>query len=384
MDYRNEIDPTAASEHVTIAVAIELSDVRWLVGVQRDASGGVSIHTVASGDVEEVARLIERERLRLARQGRRATVVTCYEAGRDGFWPHRALEGLGYRNHVIDPASIAVPRRQRRAKTDRIDVRGLVAVLRAWLGGDRLRCRMVRVPSAAEEDARRPHRERERLIRERVMHVNRIKGLCALHGIKGVEPVRCDRRAQLAGVRTAAGTPLPAEAAAELARELERLELVLRQLGELEQARDAALRAPAPEAAGAVKAQQLMRLRSVGAATASVLGGEVFYRRFANRRQVASFVGLTPTPFASGKSSREQGIAKAGNRRARAMMLELAWLWLRYQPDSALSRWFVARVGGAKGRLKRIAIVALARKLLVALWRYLETGVVPTGALMKR
>ncbi len=383
MDYRTEIDPTAASEHVTIAVAIELSDVRWLIGVQRGASERVSVHTVSSGDVDSVVRLIERERARVARGGRDADVQVCHEAGRDGFWVHRALVARGYTNHVIDPASIAVPRRQRQAKTDRLDVRGLVGVLRAWLGGDRLRCRMVRVPSVAEEDARRPHREREHLMRERVRHVNRIKALCALHGIKGVEPVRRDRRAQLAAIKTAAGTPLPAQAAAELTRELERLELVLRQLGELERARDAALRSPAPDDRGRAQAQRLMRLRGIAATAASVLGHEVFYRRFDNRRQVAGFVGLSGTPFASGRLNREQGISKAGNRRARAMMIELAWLWRQHQPDSALSRWFEARIAGAKGRLKRIAVVALARKLLVALWRYLETGVVPTGALMK-
>lgn len=379
MDIRNETTPTAAGEHVTIAVAIELSDARWLVGLQRGASGRVSVHPVASGDIDSVVRLIERERGRAARSGQRAEVQMCHEAGRDGFWVHRALVGRGYTNHVIDPASIAVPRRQRQAKTDRIDVRGLVGVLRAWLGGDRLRCRMVRVPSVAEEDARRPHRERERLMTERTRHSNRIKGLCALHGIKEVEPLRGDRREQLARLAAA----VPPLAAAELTRALERLELVLRQIGELERARDAALRHPAPDDRGGRQAQALMRFRGIAETVASTLGREVFYRRFANRRQLGGFVGLTPTPFASGRRSREQGIAKSGNRRARAIMIELAWLWRQYQPDSALTRWFEARVAGAKGRLKRIAIVALARKLLVALWRYLETGVVPTGALLK-
>lgn len=383
MDIRNETTPTAVGEHVTIAVAIELSDARWLVGLQRGPSERVSVHAVSSGDIDGVVRLIERERRRAARRGRRAEVQLCHEAGRDGFWVHRELVARGYTNHVIDPASIAVPRRQRQAKTDRIDVRGLVGVLRAWLGGDRLRCRMVRVPSVAEEDARRPHREREQLMAERTRHSNRIKALCALHGAKAMEPLRGDRRAQLAELKTGSGAPLPPLAAAELARELERLELVLRQLGELERARDAALRNPAPDDRGGRQAQALTRLRGIAETVASTLGREVFYRRFANRRQLGGFVGLTPTPFASGRRSREQGIAKSGNRRARAVMIELAWLWRQYQPDSALSRWFEARVAGAKGRLKRIAIVALARKLLVALWRYLETGVVPTGARLK-
>ncbi len=383
MDIRNESTPTAAVDHATMTVAIELSDACWVVGLQASAGGRVSIHSVASGDIAGVCRLIERERARLVRQGRRVTVVTCYEAGRDGFWPHRELAARGYTNHVIDPASIAVPRRQRRAKTDRIDVRGLVAALRAWLGGDRLRCRMVRVPSVAEEDARRPHRERERLVRERVQHVNRLKALCALHGIKHFAPVRADRQAQLAALRTWAGTPVPPAAAAELARELERLEVVLRQLCELERQRDTALRqAPAADQSVA-RAQALIRLAGIAETTASVLAHEVFYRRFANRRQVAGFVGLTGTPFASGPRYREQGISKAGNRRARWVTIELAWRWLQYQPESALSRWFKQRVGEAKGRVKRIALVALARKLLVALWRYVETGVLPAGAVMK-
>jgi transposase len=383
MDIRTETTPTAAVEHVTIAVAFELSDARWVLGVQRGGEGRVSVHAVAANDVAGALRLIERERAAVERQGRRVEVVTCYEAGRDGFWLHRALAERGYTNHVIDPASIAVPRRQRRAKTDRIDVRGLIAALRAWLGGDRLRCRMVRVPSAAEEDARRPHRERERLVRERVQHVNRLKALCALHGIKHFAPVRADRRAQLAALTTWAGTPVPAAAAAELARELERLELILRQLAELERARDAALhQTPAADQASA-RAQALIRLAGIAETTASVLAHEVFYRRFANRRQVAGFVGLTGTPFASGPRFREQGISKAGNRRARWVTIELAWRWLQYQPESALSRWFQQRVGAAKGRVKRIALVALARKLLVALWRYVETGVLPAGAVMK-
>lgn len=384
MDIRNERTPTAALEHATMAVAFELSDAGWVMAVQRAASGRVSMHAVAANDVAGACRLIERERAAVERHGRRVLVVTCYEAGRDGFWLHRALAARGYSNHVIDPASIAVPRRQRRAKTDRIDVRALLAALRAWLGGDRLRCRMARVPSVAEEDARRPHRERERLVQERVQHVNRLKALCALHGIKRFEPQRADRRAQLAALETWAGTPVPAAAAAELARELERLELILRQLAELERQRDAALRQPADADRSAAKTQALIRLCGLAETTASVLAHEVFYRRFANRRQVAGFVGLVGTPYASGPRYREQGISKAGNRRARWVMIELAWRWLQYQPESALSRWFRARVGAAKGKVRRIALVALARKLLVDLWRYVETGVLPTGAVMKR
>jgi transposase len=247
------------------------------------------------------------------------------------------------------------------------------------------------VPSVAEEDARRTDRERERLLKERTAHANRIMTLCALHGIRGLKPLRRDRRAQLAGAVTAAQTPLPARARAELMREVERLELVLCQLAEVERARDRAVHEPPPDDAGAAKAKELVRFAGIAETTGSRLGHEVFYRCFANRRQVASFVGLTPTPFASGRLRREQGITKAGNARARATMIELAHLWVRHQPDSALTRWFLARIAPATGparrqaagRIKRIAIVALARKLLVALWRYLETGVVPEGAVLK-
>ena len=383
MEYRNEIEPTAAREHDTIAVAIELSSVRWLVGVQGPGQARVSVHEVAAGDVAGVVRVVERARTRLRRGGCAARVAICYEAGRDGFWIQRALTERAYTTHVIDPGSIAVSRRERRAKTDRIDVRALVAVLRAWLGGDRTRCRMVRVPGIDEEDAKRPHRERETLVRERVALVNRIKALCALHGPAAIEPLHRDRRAQLAALRTAAGTPLPPRLLAELTRALERLELVLRQLAEVEAVLKAALAAPAPRDRGVAQAQRLAQLRAIGLRLASVLGGEVYYRHYRNRREVGSYVGLTGTPFASGTLAREQGISKAGNRRGRWAMIELARLWLQHQPDSALSRWFHARVRGQRGRPWRIAIVALARKLAVALWRYLETGVVPAGAVMK-
>jgi transposase len=240
---------------------------------------------------------------------------------------------------------------------------------------------MVRPPSPEQEDARRPSREREALLKERIRRVNRIKGLCAAQGVYDYEPIQADRRERLAQLVTGDGRPLPRELAAEIGRQLEQLELVLRQLAEVEAVRDQ--RAAAARAEPGSKLGALLRLRGIGPELATVLQMEVFYRHFASRRDVAAYAGLAPSPFASGGRQREQGIAKAGNPRARKALVELAWLWLRHQPESALARWFHGRVGAAGGRVRRIAIVALARRLLVALWRYVETGVVPTEAQVK-
>jgi transposase len=242
---------------------------------------------------------------------------------------------------------------------------------------------VVRVPSVAEEDARRLHRERHRLVGERTQHVNRIKGLLATRGIYDYEPLRRDRRAHLAALRTGDGGALPPRLAAEIGRELTRLELVLAMIGEIEAERDAIATAKAVIHPHAAKIQRLAKLKAIGPEFATVLTGEVFYRDFANRRQLAAYAGLDASPWRSGAMCRDQGIAKAGNPKARTTMVEIAWMWLRHQPDSALSHWFHERVGALKGRPRRIAIVALARKLLVALWRYVETGLVPAGATLK-
>jgi transposase len=287
---------------------------------------------------------------------------------------------------VVDPASIHVDRRARRAKTDRIDAQALLRTLMAHHRGEGRVWSVVRAPTPEEEDARRPHRERQNLIKERGRHVNRIKGLCAQQGILGYEPMRADRHERLAELQTGDGRPLPPCLLAEIRRELARLELLLEQIAEVEAMREAALEAePAgpAEAARVERTLALRRLLAVGPETSTVLGNEVFFRRFENRRQLAAYVGLAPSPHMSGGLSREQGIAKSGNPRARTALVELAWLWLRHQPCSALSEWFVRRVGEQRGRLRRIMVVALARKLLVALWRYLETGLVPQGATLR-
>ena len=325
-----------------------------------------------------------RVQTRVSREtGRAVEVMSCYEAGYDGFWLHRLLEAHGIRNYVIDPASLQVDRRARRVKTDRIDTERLLRSLMAYLRGEPKVWSVVRAPSIAEEDARRLHRERDRLISERVQHVNRIKGLCALHGIYDYQPLRPQAMARLEQLRTAQGVSLPPRLKSEIKRELQRLELVVEMIATLEAERDAIVEDAASTHINAKKIRELYKLKAIGPEFAAVLVGEIFHRNFNNRRQLASYIGYAPSPFQSGNVAHDQGISKAGNRKGRTTGIELAWLWLRYQPGSDSSAWFQARAGATKGRIRRIAIVALARKLLVALWRYLETGLVPRGAVLK-
>jgi transposase len=294
----------------------------------------------------------------------------------------------GVINHEIDSSSIEVSRRARRAKTDRIDLDKLMRAFLAHLRGEPRACSVVRVPSVENEDCRRGTRERERLLKERTAHTNRIKGLLHGQGIRDAMPRKPGFIGSLASLRTGDGRPLPARLKEEIEREHQRLCLVDKQLSDLEAVNRGELRAAASgsnaAAAGsnAAKVVQLASLKGIGVAGGQKLVNEVFYKRFDNRRQVGSYLGLVGTPYDSGDSVREQGISKAGNHRARATAVELAWLWLTHQPDSELSRWFRERVGNLKGRIRRITIVALARKLMVALWRYLETGMVPTGAVL--
>jgi transposase len=385
MDARtvNNLPPTATHGAVCCLMAIELSKKSWIVAVNTPLSDKISNHTVKGW--KELLELIDKIRSRVGRELRRpAEFISCYEAGYDGFWLHRLLEENGVRNYVIDPASLQVDRRARRVKTDNVDVTKLLRSLMAYLRGEPKVWSVVRVPTVAEEDDRRLHRERDRLINERVQHVNRIKGLCAVHGVYHYEPLRLDRMKRLEQLRTSDERELPPRVKAEIRRELQRLELVLQMIKVIEKERNAMALGKATSTYGhAKKVQQLVKIGSIGPEIATVLVGEVFYRQFNNRQQVGSYVGLTPSHFQSGPSSRDQGISKAGNPKARTIMLELAWFWIRYQPNSPLTTWFRERVGTAKGRIRRIAIVAVARKLLIALWRYVETGVVPTGAKLK-
>jgi transposase len=341
----------------------------------------ISRHKLAGGDLAGLLALLERVRARASRKlGYAPAIVSCYEAGYDGFWLHRALTAAGIENHVFDPASIAVGRRGREPKTDRIDGERLLRSLMAHCRGEPRAVRIVQVPSADQEDARRDTRERDRLVKERVGHVNRIKSLLRLLGMAVGRPRQRDWLAWLSEQRDWQGQAVPPRIRAELKREHARLMLICDQLAVLE-------KRPAPATAAAAEMAQrqdkLFQLKALGLALSRKLTNEVFYKDFRNPRQVGAYVGLAPSPWQSGKTSRDQGISKAGNPRARAAAIELAWLWLRHQPDSALSQWFRQRTANASGRIRRIAIVALARKLVVALWRYLTTGLVPEGAVLK-
>lgn len=378
---------TSADTVTTLYVAIELSKAGWLVAMQTPLDGRPRRYKLKAGDIAGLLALIERWRERvIGADGGKPAVFCCYEAGYDGFWVQRRLAAQGISCHVMDPASLQVDRRARRVKTDAIDVEALLRTLIAWSRGEIQVCRMVRVPTVAEEDARRLHRERKRLVGERIAHVNRMKSLLALHGVSDYQPLRSDRHARLEQLVGADGCALPPQIQRELERELARLELVMAQIAEVEAARDAVVTTTArPEdEKSRLMIANLTRLRGIGPEIATVLVREIFYRCFGNRRQVASYAGLTPSPYASGGTSRDQGISKAGNALVRTTMIELAWLWLRYQPDSALSRWFRERAGKMAGRIRRIMIVAVARKLLVALWRYVNGGVVPTDAVIRR
>jgi len=375
-------DAPAGSEYATIYVAFELSKAKWQLGILLPGAEKMSRYRIDGGDLKALSGVLSRARAKVEQLGKPVRVLSCYEAGLDGHWLHRWLPGQGVINHEIDPSSIEVNRRARRAKTDRIDLEKLMRAFLAHLRGEPRVCSIVHVPTVEEEDRKRRTRERDRLIKECTAHSNRIKGLLHGQGIRDVHPLDRSFVKSLAGLRTGDGRPLPERLKEEIAREHERLRLVVRQLKELEVKSKAELRAARPGSPEA-RIMQLIDLKSIGPVGGQKLVNEVFYRDFDNRRQVGSYFGLTGTPYDSGERSREQGISKAGNRRARELAVELAWLWTVHQPDSALTRWFRERVRDIKGRIRRIAIVALARKLMVALWRYLTTGVVPAGAVLR-
>ncbi len=255
----------------------------------------------------------------------------------------------------------------------------LLNALIAWCRGERHVCSMVVIPSAEEEDLRRSHRERDRLIRERTAHINRIKGLLSTQGVRDVDVKRHYKTLVPADLVTGDGQPLPERLSREIVREIERLALVQKQVVEIERERDLAA---TPCAATERKRHQLLRLKGIGVTSAAILAREVYYRHFANRRQVGSYLGVTPSAYDSGESRRSQGISKAGNCLARSVMIQVAWFWLRHQPESELTKWFTRRTEGQSKRMRRVMIVALARKLAIALWRYLETGLVPEGAVL--
>jgi transposase len=367
-----------------IFVSLELSRSNWLITSLSPGQGEkMSKRSIQAGDVAGLMKLLaDLKRRAQARTGRLCPIITIQEAGLDGFWLHRVLQQEGIESHVVDPASIATPRRRRRAKTDRLDGETLLRALLAYKRGEPRVCAMVVAPSPGEEDRRRLCRERRTLIAERIEHVNRIKGLLFAQGISNYVPLRQDRRVRLDALRTGDGRVLPSHLRAQINRELDRLELLLEQIKSVEAEQDALLAGaskPAGERAVPGAVTMLLALKGMGPNFAAVLWSEAFYRQFSNRRQLAAYAGLVPTPWQSGGIAREQGVSKAGNPRLRTTMIQLAWLWLRHQDGSALAHWFKAH--SPRGR--KTSIVALARKLLVALWKYVTAGIVIEGAQMK-
>lgn len=368
-----------------IFISMELSRSTWLItSLLPIGDEKMSKYSLPAGDVaglmERFARLKDKA---FMRSGRAYPIVVIQEAGLDGFWIHRVLAREGIESHVVDSASIATARRRRRVKTDRLDGELLLRTLLAFKQGEPRVCAMVRPPCPEEEDRRRIGRERKTLVTERIMLVNRIKGLLFCQGVTTFEPIKRDRRKQFEELRTSDGRPLPPNLRAEIIRMLDRIELLLEQIKTVEAVRDTTVAADAEEEALQVRAANLMRLKGVGPDFAEVLWAEGLCRHYDNRRQLASYAGLTPTPWQSGSISREQGVSKSGNPRLRTVMVQISWFWLLHQPQSALAKWFQERVKNNGGRRRKQAVIALARKLLIALWKFVRHGVEIEGAVLK-
>ncbi len=366
------------TETPTIYMALDLGLRCWTVGFVLPGDRDARLHQIAGGDRKALLTLMARQQSKLGETS--ARVVSCYEAGRDGFWLDRWLRAQGVDNRILDPSSIEVPRRGRRVKTDKVDTVGLLRVLLRLERGETEMTRVVRVPGVALEDGRRRGRERERLERERTAQRNRILGLLATQGVIGVKLSRRGWLDRLEGLSTGDGRALGPALMAEIRRHGDRLALIEGQIKDLEAESRAALREDTALAAGA---RALKRLKGIGDVFSSGLMHEAFWRDFDNRRQVGGAFGLVPWAWASGDVHRDQPISKAGNRRARTLAIECAWMWVFHQPDSALTRWWRTRFAGGNKRQRKIGIVALARKLMVALWRYLNEGLVPEGAVIK-
>jgi len=378
MTAATRIEKTTAKSPM-LFVSFELGESTWKLAFTTGRGQKARQKTITGRQRDAVLAEIERAKRRFGLP-RDCRVVSCYEAGREGFWLHRWLVSQEIESHVVDAASIEVNRRLRRAKTDRMDATRLLALLIRFAEGERSVWSVVHVPSPEEEDRRHLHRELLTAKRDRTRLANRIQGLLANQG------VRVDWRkplpAQLSTLRLWDGSSLLAGLCERLGQEWDRLELLNRQIERLERVRREQMREAADPASE--KAKRLVALKAIGSNSAWLYVMEFFgWRKFRNRREVGALAGLTPTPYQSGESSREQGIAKSGNRHVRAMAIEIAWGWLRFQPKSQLARWYEERFGRGSSRLRRIGIVALARKILIALWRYLETGVVPEGAELK-
>ena len=377
--------PTAHNRQYTeeevLFLALELSSKKWKAGMTRGRGLKQRNKSLDAGDFAGLEIAISRAKKRFGLSPD-TPVVCCYEAGRDGFWIHRRLERMGLRNIVIDPASVDVKRKRRNKKTDRLDLAKLLKNLILWWEGDDSVWSVVRVPTVEDEDARHFHRELAKLKGERTRHVARIKSLLVLHGVR-LQTVSGDFLSQLQEIRLDDGSRLPPQLRSRLEREYGRLFLVNEQISALEkQRRNALAEADDPRLD---QVRKLMRLNGVAENGSWLVVMEVFgWRKFTNRKQVGSIVGLTPTPHSSGDLDKQLAIDKAGITRVRAMMIQLAWCWVRHQPRSDITLWFNERFAAGSRRHRRIGIVAVARKLLIAFWRYLEHDVVPAGAQLKQ
>ena len=373
----------AFDQDTSLTVVVEMSEASWLVtgmvpGVDRRPLKKLK------PDPDALLRLVERWRSEAEKTGRTIErVALAYEAGRDGFWLARWLRVRGIEVHVIHSTSVAVSREHRRAKTDRLDTAMLMRVFLGWLRGERGHCGMVAIPTLEEEDAKRPSRERESLVGERTRIVNRMKSALARLGIRGFKPKLRKAPERLAALRTPEGSAIPANMLDEFRRDMARLAVVREQIEEIEQARLERLE-QAPAARPNAMVHLLARIIGVGIETADMLVREVLSRNLRDRRAVARYAGLTGSPDESGSKRREKGLARAGNARVRRGLIQLAWRLLMFQKDSALARWYRARTEGPKGARKTTMIVALARKLLIALWRMVTTGVVPEGFVLRQ
>jgi len=366
-------------KEAVLYIAFELSNSKWKLAFSD--GNKVRYKTISARNLAQLQAEIKlaKRKFKLAEE---VKVLSCYEAGRDGFWIHRYLESQGIENLVVDSASLEVNRRKRRAKTDRIDAGKLLRMLIRYWGGEKKVWSVVRVPSEADEDARHLHRGLEDLNKERTMHRNRIKGFLVLHGIKVSNPSHKRFLEQLEALRTWDGRQVAPDLKSTIIREYDRLQMVEDQIRALEKEKTERLNNPDTDSL-----QQVVKLASlygIGSVSSWTFVMEFFgWRQFQNRQEVGALAGLTPTPYDSGKSLREQGISKAGNQRIRGLAVEIAWSWLRFQPQSHLSQWFMKRYANGGKRMRRIGIVAVARRLLIDLWRYLEYDKIPEGARLK-
>jgi len=373
---------TAFVQGTTLVAVIELSLSSWLIAGVVPGVARQPLKKLAP-DAAELLRLLHRWRDEAVRSG--ATIeriVVAYEAGRDGFWLARWLLAHEIETHVIHSTSVAVSREHRRAKTDRLDTAMLLRVFMGWLRGERGHCGMVAIPTMNEEDAKRPHRERENLVGERTRIINRMKAAMVRLGIRGFKPELRRAPGKLDGLRTPEGLPIPTNTLEELRRDMARLAMVREQIDLIEQARLARI-AQAPAAGPNAMVRLLASIVGVGVETADMLVQEVLCRNLRDRRAVARYAGLTGSPDESGAKRREKGLAKAGNARVRRGLIQLAWRFLLFQKDSALAQWYRTRTEGRQGARKTTMIVALARKLLIAMWRMVTTGVIPDGVRMR-